>query len=213
MAAAEDNTRIDGGEAAALGAPADGVAVSAAAPAPARPRVLVVLHWLTVLFLLLAAAVILSRTQVEGRALRNGLLDVHRHLGLCVLLLFALRIGLRLWLGRLPELGRFPWPMRTAAALTHAALYASILILPLLGWMLSDAQGKPVHFLGLTLPRLVQPDFDLADQLLVWHQDAAWTLLALTLLHLSAALWHHFVLRDAVLRAMWPGRRGQMGSR
>jgi cytochrome b561 len=87
-------------------------------------------------------------------------------------------------------------------------LYASILVLPLLGWMLSDAADKPVHFLGLALPRLVQPDLDLSDQLLAWHQDAAWVLLALALLHLFAALWHRFVRHDGVLRAMWQWRRG-----
>lgn len=182
------------------------VQAATSATALARPRAVVVLHWLTVLFLLLAAGVILTRGLVDGRHLRDGLLDIHRHLGLCVLLLFALRIALRLRLGPLPELAPATWPMRAAAELTHAALYASILILPLLGWMLSNAEGKPVHFLGLALPPLVQPDFDLADQLLLWHRDAALALLALILLHLAAALWHHFVLHDAVLRGMWPRR-------
>jgi cytochrome b561 len=166
-----------------------------------------VLHWLTVLCLLFAATVILVRTQVDGRPLRHGLLDVHRHLGLCVLLLFVLRVASRLRSGGLPGAGRSGGPMRAAAALTHAALYVSILVLPLLGWMLSDAEDKPVHLFGLALPRLVQPDFDLADQLQAWHREAAWVLLALVLLHLFAALWHHFVRRDAVLRSMWPVRR------
>ena len=206
MAAANDKARIEGGGAAALAASADEVAAGAVQPV-VRPRVMRVLHWLTVLLLILAAAVILTREEVSAKPLRAWMLEIHRHLGLCVLLLFAVRIALRLRLGRLPELGHFAWPMRAAAASVHAALYASILILPLLGWALSSAQDKPVHFFGLTLPLLVQPDFDLADQLLMWHQDAAWALLALTLVHLSAALLHHFVLHDAVLRAMWPGRQ------
>ncbi|WP_424682813.1 cytochrome b [Frateuria sp. YIM B11624] len=203
MAVVNDGARIDGSE------PTDPTVEDAAlaGAVPARPRTLVVLHWLTVLCLLLAAAVILARTQVDGRPLRHGLLDVHRHLGLCVLLLFALRVASRLRSGGLPDAARPGWPMRAAAALTHAGLYASILVLPLLGWMLSDAQDKPVRFFGLALPRLVQPDFDLADQLQAWHREAAWALLALVLLHLLAALWHHFVLRDAVLRGMWPVRR------
>jgi len=167
----------------------------------------VLLHWLTVAALVLAAAVILARAQVDVRSLRAGLLDLHRHFGVCVLILFALRIGLRFRLGRLPDLAPSGRPMRVVATLAHAALYACLLALPLLGWMLSDAQDRPVLFIGLTLPRLVQPDFDLADALLAWHQDAAWVLLGLTVLHLLAALWHHFVLRDAVLRGMWLRRR------
>jgi cytochrome b561 len=202
MAVANDEARVAGSER----TEPTGQDAAPAGPVTPRPRALVLLHWLTALCLLLAAAVILARTQAEARPLRNGLLDVHRHLGLCVLLLFVLRIASRLRSGRQPGMAPSRW-MRAAAALTHAALYASLLALPLLGWMLSDAQDRPVRFLGLALPRLVQPDFDLADQLQAWHREAAWVLLALVLLHLLAALWHHFVLRDAVLRGMWRLRR------
>jgi cytochrome b561 len=206
MAVADDQARIDGSKAISLVVPVDEAARSLAVATSARPRALVVLHWLTVLVLLLAASVILARELVSAKPPRAWLLDIHRHLGLCVLLLFALRVALRLHWRRLPAVVWLAWPMRAAAVLMHAALYASILALPLLGWALSSAADKPVHFLGLALPSLVQPDLDLADQLLVWHQNAAWALLALATLHVAAALWHHFVLRDAVLRAMWPGR-------
>ena len=207
MAGADGKTRIEGGEAVAFPACTDQAIATAVPKATMRPRALVLLHWLTVAALVLAAAVILVRTQVDARPLRASLLDLHRHFGVCVLILFALRIAWRVRLGRLPDMAPSGRTMRVMAALAHAALYASLLVLPLLGWMLSDAQDKPVHFLGLVLPRLVQPDFDLADELLVWHQDAAWVLLGLTVLHLLAALWHHFVLRDAVLRGMWLRRR------
>ncbi|MGN6280382.1 cytochrome b [Frateuria sp.] len=202
MAAADSKADKDSGGIAGLSPSARGATI----PVTARPRALIASHWLTVLFLVLAAAVILARSGIDARAWRNGLLDVHRHLGLCVLLLFGVRIALRFRWGPLPDLANAHRTHRAAAGLAHAALYATLLALPLLGWALSDAQGKRVHFLGLSLPRLVEPDFDLADQLLVWHQDAAWVLLALALLHASAALWHHFVLRDAVLRGMWPKR-------
>ncbi|MEI7036673.1 cytochrome b [Fulvimonas yonginensis] len=185
-----------------VGRQADQARASTDTSPRARPRLVVALHWLTVLALLLAAAVILARAQVGGRALRAALLEIHRHLGLAVLLLFALRIAVRLRLGPLPDPGCPSRPLRAAAELTHAALYGALLVLPMLGWMLSNAEGKPVDLLGLPLPQLVPPDLDLADELLVWHQGAAWALLALTLLHVAAALWHHFVRRDGVLRAM-----------
>jgi cytochrome b561 len=135
------------------------------------------------------------------------LLEGHRHFGLLVLLLFAVRVFVRARLGRLPAAAGTPWPMRVAAGATHVALYALLLAMPLLGWALSNAQGKPVHFLGATLPALVGDDEDLADRLQAWHIDAAWVLLALVCLHVAAALFHHFVLRDGVLRRMWPKSR------
>ncbi|HEY9133222.1 MAG TPA: cytochrome b [Dyella sp.] len=174
---------------------------------PRRPRKVVALHWLTVLCVVLAAAFILTRDEVSGRALRQWLLEGHRHFGLFVLMLFVARVWVRLRVGRLPSDNRLSAPMRMAAGATHIALYGLLFALPLLGWALSNALDKPVHLFGLTLPALVGADEDLADSLIAWHQDAAWALLVLVSLHIGAALWHHFVLRDGVLRLMLPRRR------
>jgi cytochrome b561 len=179
----------------------------AAAREQRHPRRIVVLHWLTVLCVCMAAGLILIRDEVAGRAVRQWLLEGHRHFGLFVLTLFLIRVVVRIRAGQLASERGTHILLRAAAALTHIALYAVLLALPLLGWALSNAQDKPVHFFGLTLPALVSADEDLADSLQSWHVDAAWLLLALVVLHVSAALWHHFVLRDGVLRRMLPGRR------
>jgi cytochrome b561 len=181
---------------------------AAAADIAPRPRKLVAMHWLTVLCVVVAATLILLRDEVvDGRVLKQWLLEGHRHFGLFVLILFCLRVLLRIRLGKLPPASHTAWPLRVAAGLTHIALYAVLLALPLLGWALSNAQDKPVHFFGLTLPALVGGDEDLADRLQSLHIDAAWLLLALVSLHIAAALWHHFVLRDGTLRQMLPRRR------
>jgi cytochrome b561 len=185
-------------------------AVDAAAKAPdvqALPRPMRVMHWLTVGCLVMAAALILLRTQVDGRAWRQWLLEGHRHFGLLVLLLFVLRVGLRLRLRRLPPAPPAPLLMRWVAALTHLALYGLMLALPLIGWSLSNAYAKTVYLFGLPLPALVAPDGDLADTLASWHLNAAWALLALVLMHIAAALWHHFVIGDGVLYRMLPKAR------
>ncbi|MFC3651466.1 cytochrome b [Dyella humi] len=174
----------------------------------ARPRKIVVLHWLTVLCLCFAAGLILLRDEVvSGRALKQWLLEGHRHFGLFVLMLFFIRVVVRFRTGKLPAVGNMSKAIRAVATLTHIALYALLLALPLLGWALSNAQDRPVHLFGLTLPALVNADEDLADRLQTWHVNAAWLLLALVLLHTGAALWHHFVVRDDVMRAMWPSRK------
>lgn len=174
---------------------------------PTRPRKLVVLHWLTVLFVVLAAAFILTRDELDGRAVRQWLLEGHRHAGLLVLVLFAVRVFLRISYGKLQPGGNHPRILRICAGLTHFALYALLLVLPLLGWATSSAAGMPVHFFGLTLPPLVGEDEDLADSLQAWHVNAAWALLVLATVHIVAALFHHFVVRDHTLRMMLPRRR------
>jgi cytochrome b561 len=170
------------------------------------PRPLRVLHWLTVVFVTCAAAVILLREEVSARGLRMWLLEGHRHLGLLVLLLFIVRVVLRLRTGRLPPIA-MPRVMHLAAGATHVALYLLLLGMPLVGWAMSSAGDHDVHFFGLTLPRLVAPDDDLADRLQALHIDAAWVLLALVCLHIGAALFHHFGRRDGLLHRMWP-RKG-----
>jgi cytochrome b561 len=185
----------------------DGVDHDGPETPPRHPAKLMLLHWLTVLCLLLAATLILTRDQVAGRALRMWLLEGHRNVGLCVLALFFARVALRFRPRHLIPADRAPRLLGWLATLNHLALYALLLAQPLLGWALSDAQGKPVHLLGAKLPALVMPDEDLADALQGWHQWAAWLLLGLILLHVGAALWHHFVLRDGVLRRMLPPRR------
>lgn len=187
--------------------PPSGAGSDTADEAPTRPRALIWMHWLTALFLAIAAALILTRDEVDGRSLRMWLLEGHRHFGLFVLLLFLARVAFRFRVGKLPSEGDTSALIRLAAGTTHIAMYVLLLAQPLLGWALSNAEGKPVHFFGITLPALVASDDDLADNLTVWHQDVAWVLLALITLHIGAALWHHFVLRDRTLRMMLPGRR------
>ncbi|MDL5365662.1 cytochrome b [Xanthomonas sp. NCPPB 2654] len=174
----------------------------------ALPRPMVVLHWLTVLCLVLAAGLILLREEVDGRAVRQWLLEGHRHFGLFVLGLFFLRVALRLRLGKRHDPDAPSPLLRALAGLTHVVMYALLLTLPVLGWALSQSMGKPVHLFAATLPELVAPDPDLADTLGAWHVYAAWALLGLILLHIGAALWHHFVRRDDTLRRMLRFRRG-----
>jgi cytochrome b561 len=168
---------------------------------PRWPRPIVVLHWASLLVLLLALSAIVWRDQVEDRALRALLLALHRHAGLLLLALGALRLLARArWRQRPPVQGGAP--ARWAAVAVHLLLYGALLGVPLLGWALSDARGQPWQAFGLSWPALATADEDLADDLQAWHALAALTTLGLVALHAAAAFWHHWVLRDDTLRAM-----------
>ncbi len=92
-----------------------------------------------------------------------------------------------------------------AATSVHAALYVLILAIPLTGWLYSSAAGLPTVYLGLVqLPDLLIKDNALAAQLKLVHITLNYTLLTLVVIHAAAALKHHVVDRDDVLRRMLP---------
>src|SRR5574338_952243 len=181
---------------------------TAVQPAPSRHSPLpIALHWITALAILGAFALVLGREFADEKALRSLLLTGHRSLGLIVLAVTLLRLVARR--ASAPATEQAGIQARLAGAM-HCALYALLAALPLLGWALSSARGHAVTLFGqLTLPALVARNADLADRLADAHELLAWSLAALVAAHAAAALWHHFVRRDGVLRAMVPLRPAQ----
>jgi cytochrome b561 len=97
---------------------------------------------------------------------------------------------------------------RLLATVTHVLLYALLFAVPLTGWMMSSARGFPVSWFGFfQLPDLVPKDKGLYDTLVDVHGTLAWTLAGLVALHVGAALKHHFMLKDDVLRRMLPSTK------
>ena len=96
------------------------------------------------------------------------------------------------------------WQQR-AAHLTHGALYLLFFAVPLVGWAYSSAAGFPIVWFGvLPLPDFVSPDKALAEAIKPWHRALAWALAALVGLHVAAALKHHFIDRNGLLKRMLP---------
>ena len=165
----------------------------------------VALHWSSVVAIVVSVACGLAREVVENDQYRVTLLDIHRQAGLFVLLALALRLTVRFTAGMANHAGDLPPAVRLLALLSHLALYVALLLLPLLGMAVSNAHAVEVKLFGLFgLPSLVEADPDLADILTDFHVWGAWLLLVLVTMHVSAACWHHWVRRDAVLAAMLP---------
>jgi cytochrome b561 len=168
----------------------------------------ILLHWSTVLAIVLAVAAIWYRDYADDKQLRVFLLGAHRQLGLAVLLFVPLRILVRWRLGFADQSAGMAFILRWCASMCHAALYAVLLILPLAGWAATSAKGIKLSLFGLfTLPSLMTKDPDIADQFLNYHVWGAWLLLVVVVAHALAAFGHHFLMRDGVLRAMLPGKR------
>lgn len=130
-------------------------------------------------------------------------------LGLAVVALVWLRLALRLKLKRRPPgiVPAVPARQHCLATTMHLALYAFMIIMPLLGWLLLSAESKPVPFFGLELPAMVGADAALADSLETLHETIVAAGHYLVGLHAVAALFHHYFLHDNTLLRMLPQLR------
>lgn len=169
------------------------------------------LHWL-ILILLAAvyASIELHELFPKGSDPRAALKALHFMLGLSILGLVLLRMGVRLS-GPTPRIEPEPvnW-QRLSAKFMHIALYVLMIGMPLVGWLMLSAAGKPIPFFGLQLPALIGENKDLAKQIEEMHEIVGTAGYFLIGLHAAAALFHHYIKRDNTLSRMLP-RRGQAG--
>ncbi len=162
-------------------------------------------HWAIVALILFQYAWAWRIDQVEGFRLRLELVTQHKTVGMLVLILAAARLLWRLFNRPppLPETMR-RWERR-AAQLGHWALYGLMLAVPLSGWLYSSAAGYADFWWGpVNFPSLIEANQSLEDRLHRLHQALAIALAAVAVIHLLAALRHHFINKDDVLRRMLP---------
>lgn len=166
-----------------------------------------VFHWLTAL--LMAGSFILAFIMVELPIgpLKIDLYNWHKTIGLTILGLAVLRLAWRLRHPAPPlPAGMVAWE-RWASQATHVALYLFLFSQPLVGLVMSWASGFPtILFDSFTLPSPIAANQALYDALSAVHFWSAWAMLTLIALHAGAALRHHFVKKDDVLRRMLPRR-------
>jgi cytochrome b561 len=131
------------------------------------------------------------------------LLAIHKSLGIAILALALIRLAIRLRHPAPPLPPDLPEPMRLAAQLSHYALYALMIGMPLLGWGMLSAGGYPiVVFGGWYLPAILPQSDWLHSRLWDAHFYLAFAFFALVLMHVAAALFHALVRRDGVFETM-----------
>ena len=163
------------------------------------------LHWLVVVLILATGLIGLLMGDMRASPTKVQVYALHKSLGLTILALAVLRLGWRLAAGAPATLTGTPRWQARLASVTHWLLYALLLAIPLSGWAFNSAAGYPLQWFGLfNLPALVWRDADLRVTVRDLHEALFWSLVAVTVLHAAAALYHHAVLRDATLARMLP---------
>jgi len=168
----------------------------------------IALHWLVALLIFSAFPLGLYMVGLPLSPDKLKLYSYHKWIGVTVFLLVAIRLA---WRAKhtppaLPD-GIAAW-QRRASAMAHGLLYALMVAIPLSGWLMSSAKGfQTVWFGVLPLPDLIEKNRELGELLAGVHKALNFTLLALVILHVGAALKHHFIERQPFLLRMGLGRK------
>lgn len=163
-------------------------------------------HWL--LFLMLTFTVIAGNflASMPKGAEKLQAAGMHKSFGAVLLMLIMLRLLWRLT-NKIPKLPDGTTAVQSLLAKgMHWALYALMFAQPLSGIMMSQAAGYPVSFFGLfEFPVFLDKSQGLAEFFRAMH-GAVWIVLVVAVIgHVGAALHHHFVKKDNVLKQMTVG--------
>ena len=161
------------------------------------------LHWLMAILIITQLSLGLYMVGLPVSIQKLKFYAWHKQIGILILMIVIIRLSWRL-LNITPTLSLLPWWEKFAARSVHWALYIFMFFLPITGWLLSSAAGIPPSFFGLfVLPNLIAPNEELRYLLTETHEILAYSLIAILCLHIAAALKHHFIDKDNILRRMF----------
>ncbi len=167
------------------------------------------LHWLIAICVLTTAPVAIAMSRASPGPAQDTLFNLHKSLGVLILVLMVLRLINRLVVGApIADPKIEPW-QKAVSSVVHASLYVLLFAMPIVGYVANSAFGAPTPFFGLfELPPIVGKNDALSAQLFTIHRWVGWLLIVLVLMHVGAALYHYLIRRDEVLKRMLPRAMG-----
>lgn len=166
--------------------------------------VAILLHWL-IAFIVIGLTILgLYMVRLPLSLPKIRYYGWHKEWGMLVLGLIVVRLLWR-WMNVLPQLTYLPRWEQNSARFVHRLFFIVLILMPLTGWLISSATGFPVSFFGLfLLPDLIPP----SEHSRIFFQDVhrvmGYFLIGVLSLHVIAALKHHFINKDDILRRMLP---------
>jgi cytochrome b561 len=175
--------------------------------------VAVVLHWLIAAIIAGQIALGWRMDEFEGLG-RTVMLQVHKTVGIAILVLSVARLAWRLANPPPPHPAGLSRTESWLSVAVHRGFYAALLALPLTGWAMSSLEraGGLRLFSGLTWPAFPLLNLlpggaqdGLAEAMTNTHAMLVWVMLAMMALHIAGAAKHQFISRDQILARMAPG--------
>jgi len=178
----------------------------AAHPAGQYGAIAKLFHWVTLGLMLMALPLGFVIQHVKEDS-KMAFYALHESAGLTILFVALARLAWRR-LSPPPSLPNdMPKLMRTTSTAVHHALYALLILQPLLGFLATNAWGFPMQgataYLGfIEMPKFMEAWEGLAKILSLLHSIGGWLLVVLIALHIAGALFYHAIRRDGTLMRM-----------
>ncbi len=161
----------------------------------------ILLHWIMAILIIGLLTLGLYMTKFYHGTEKFKLYGWHKEFGILVLMLILLRSSWRAF-NIIPSLSLPRWEM-LAARTMHFALYGFMFAMPLTGWLMTSFSGFTISFFGwFVIPDPFSAHLDLAHLFKKTHKWLGYALIAAIVLHVCAALKHHFIDKDDILRRM-----------
>ena len=165
--------------------------------------VAIALHWITAA--LVVANFALAQTWDWFATPVKGLMeDTHMSFGVLLTAVVVARLAWRWLPGHQVSSIEAGW-MRITSKATHYLLYLLLLAEAGLGFAFRWGAGRPMEFFGLGIPPLIgEMGRPLRHELREFHEWIGWAIIVIAAVHAAAALYHHYLLKDRVLKRMLP---------
>ena len=161
------------------------------------------LHWLTAALVLTMIPIGIIMANLSLGPAGDVLYDIHRSIGAVLIPIVLVRLVYRLTNPPPPLPADIPAIQQLAAHTTHWALYALLIVQPIVGWVATSAYRAPIRVFWLfELPPIWPVDQPLSERLFGVHRVLGIAIALLLCAHVGAALFHHFVRKDGVLLRM-----------
>ncbi len=162
------------------------------------------LHWTVAIIVIGLIPVGVTMVNIHEGPLQDRLFVLHESFGVTVLGLMILRVATR-WRGKpAPYPSLDSWERRLSNGVHHA-LYALLLVTPVIGWLGLSAFGLGPSFFGVAeLPPLLPKNKPLSEVLFDVHEASAFLIAGLAALHIAGALRHAIGKRDDLIWRMLP---------
>lgn len=160
-------------------------------------------HWISAILFIGATILGLYLEELPWGPTKSELMDLHKSVGVILMFLILLRIVWRFISPNPPAIDTAKAWEQTMSKVVMGVLMLALLLMPLSGWIMSNAGGHSVELFTLPMPTLIGESESIKEIASSVHAILGKLAILAILLHLAGALKHHFIYKDNVLKRMW----------